>query len=479
MNDPNKTMIGTVPSYGDPMKTQAMPSFDPNKTAIGVTPTAFDPNRTAAMGPGSVGGGLAPGQKALSVMVTPSRTATMANGPAREQFLLEFVTPDDPGKALGYSSSTRTPMNLCLVIDRSGSMEGMPLEYVKQACSYVVDLLGPDDILSIVTFEETVDVLMPPQRVTQKQPIKDGISRLQAGNTTNLYDGLALAVQQVMQVQDVGRATRLVVLTDGDPTAGIKDFHSLVNHAAEIKNRGVTVTFLGFGPDYNEELIASMAKKAGGNYYYIPRPELIPEVFRTELEKLMTVVARNLKLDFKLSRWVRMRSTQPQPVGGGDRDFTLQMVDIERGSVVQQVIDLEFPNHPLGHYRVAGGKLTYDDCLTGRTETVDIDLVMEFTADAARYGAPVNPKVQQAADIQAASRVVEKTIMGLKTGQITAMGAVSELQKTQMLLLNEGRTAEAQEVTMALRAIQSGDTGGAEKTLIGTMLNLDQGKKSQ
>jgi len=364
------------------------------------------------------------------------------------------------------------PLNLCLVIDRSGSMEGAPLDYAKQACQYVVDMLTPNDVLSIVTFEETVDVLMPPQRVTNKQTIKDGIQRLQVGNTTNLYDGLLLGMQQITQLDDAGRATRMIVLSDGDPTAGIKDFSALVAHAGDIKGRGITVTFLGFGPDYNEELLAAMAKKAGGNYYYIPQPQLIPEVFRTELEKLMTVVGRNLALDIKLSRWVSMRS--PQPANSGEVRITL--ADLERGSTIQQVVDLEFGNHPLGWYRVAAGTLSYDDVVTGRPESIDLDFVLEFTADASRYSAPVDPRVSQASQLAAASRVVEKTIMGLKTGQITQMGAMQELQKTQMLLTQQGRTAEAQEVTMALRALQSGDQGQAEKTLMGTMLHLDQGK---
>jgi Ca-activated chloride channel family protein len=398
----------------------------------------------------------------------------MANGPAREQFLVEFVGAGNPPSLVGVpsSGSTRTPLNLCLVIDRSGSMEGPPLDYVKQACSYVVDMLTPNDILSIVTFEESVDVLMPPQRVTNKQLIKEGIQRLMPGNTTNLYDGLSLGMQQVLASPDPGRATRLVVLTDGDPTAGIKDFSALVNHAAEIKQRGITCTFLGFGPDYNEELLHALAKRAGGNYYYIPRPELIPEVFRTELEKLMTVVARNLHLSVKTARWVTLRA----PTVGADGSMGL--ADLERGQTLEQVFDFEFTNHPLGWYRVAAGKLTYEDLLTGSAETVDIDFVMEFTADAARYSAPVDTRVAGAAQVALASKVVEKTVMGMKTGMITAMGAISELQKTQALLISEGRTTEAQEVTMALRAIQSGDHAQAEKTLMGTMLQLDQGKKS-
>jgi Ca-activated chloride channel family protein len=453
--DPNRTMLSGAPNSVDPMRTQAMGAFDPLKT------TAM-----AAMPENG---------KALVVEVIAGRDATMANGPAREQFLVEISAPGGmAGVGVSNGNGTRTPMNLCLVIDRSGSMEGPPLEYVKQACTYVVDMLGPNDVLSIVTFEETVDVLMPPQRVTNKELIKSGIQRLMPGNTTNIYDGLVLGAQQVMQVMDPTRATRMIVLTDGDPTAGIKDFSSLIGQAGEIRQKGITVTFLGFGPDYNEELLAGMAKRAGGNYYYIPQPQMIPDVFRTELDKLMTAVARNVRIEIKTARWVQGRS--PQIDSNGVAMIALE--DIERGASLQQLFDFDFPNHPLGFYRVAEGKLMYDDLASGQSETVPLDFIMEFTSDAARYAAPQNPRVQSASSVQMASRAVEKTVMGMKTGMITQIAAIQELQKTQMLLVQEGRTTEAQEVTMALRAIQSGDQGQAEKTLMGTMVHLDQGKKN-
>ncbi len=447
----------------DPNKTIAT-TFDPNRTAALSSSPGSDPNRTVAIPGGGVTGG-----QALAARVVAGREATMANGPAREPFLLELT-------AGGSGMGSRTPMNLCLVIDRSGSMEGPPLEYAKAACSYVVDLLTPDDVLSIVTFEEVVDLLMPPQRVTNRQPIKDGLQRIVAGNTTDLYGGIALGMQQLLQTAEASRATRMLVLSDGDPTAGIKDFPSLTNFASEVKARGITITFLGFGPDYNEELLASMAKRAGGNYYYVPRPELLPEIFRTELEKLMTVAARNLTLELNLARWVTLRSSHGQQ--GSDRKVTIPLADLERGATMQHVFDFEFSNHPLGWYRVAHGRLSYDDSMTGRAESIDLDFVIEFTADSARFSQPLIPEVRSAADLALASRQVEKTIMGMKAGQITAAMAVADLQRTQALLLQEGRTQEAQEVTMALRAIQSGDTGAAEKTLMGTMVNLDQGKRT-
>ncbi|MFW5697071.1 MAG: hypothetical protein ACOCX1_00755, partial [Fimbriimonadaceae bacterium] len=276
---------------------------------------------------------------------------------------------------------------------------------------------------------------------------------------------------------DPGRATRMVVFTDGDPTSGVTDFHSLVQHAGTTKGEGITCTFLGFGPEYNEELLASMSKKAGGNYYYIPQPQLIPEIFRSELETLISVAATNIKLHVKLARWVKLLAATGQSVPPGQREFTLDLADLERGSTLQQVFDLSFDNHPLGHYRVAEGKLQYTDAMSGQPKTEAIDFVIEFTADQSRYSQPPNPRVTQASELSAASRTVEKTIMGLKTQQISTQQAVDELQKTQALLVKDGRTQEAQEVTLALRALQSGDAGGAEKTLMGTMVNLDQGKK--
>ncbi len=453
--DPNRTiMTPQGVGQGGGNATVAMPaqSFAP-----------VGGNRTTVMAP----------MTALTVEVIPGRTVSMANGPAREQFLLELRAGG--GETFGgVVGGGRTPMNLCLVIDRSGSMEGQPLEYVKQACTHVVDLLMPTDVLSIVTFEEVVEVLMPPQQVTNKDMVKAGIARLAAGNTTNLYDGISLAMQQVSQFIETNRATRMIVLTDGDPTAGIKDYTALTTHAAELQKKGISVTFLGFGPDYNEELLAGMAKKAGGTYHYIPQPQMIPDIFRDELNKLMTTVTRNMSLELKLARWVQMNA--PQQVMEGT--LSISLADMERGSSIQQVIDLEFPNHPLGHYRVLGGKLTYDDLLSGDTKTVNLDFEMEFSADSARYSQPVNPRVGQAASVVASSKAIEKTVMGLKTGMITQMGAITDLQKTQALLLGQGRTAEAQEVTMALRALQSGDKGGAEKTLMGTFVNLDQGKSS-
>ena len=115
----------------------------------------------------------------------------------------------------------------------------------------------------------------------------------------------------------------MLLLTDGEPTAGLKDFNSIMQQVGQQKAQGISITALGFGGEYNEELMAGIARRSGGNYYYIQRPDLLPEVFRRELETLMTIVAKNVRVRFQLSRWVQSRQ-----VHGYQPSFSGRTVEI-------------------------------------------------------------------------------------------------------------------------------------------------------
>ena len=126
-------------------------------------------------------------------------------------------------------------------------------------------------------------------------------------------------------------------------------------------------------------------------------------------------------------------------------------------------------------YRVAKVEITYDDAVSGRTEQLVSDAGIEFVTDRAQVESGKNPVVQRELEVHLASRNLEKTMMGMRTQQLTAMGAMQELQKTRTILMDSGRSAEAQDVGQAIDALQRG--GEVEKTLIGTIYHLDQGKK--
>lgn len=446
-------------------RTQQMgPLGDPNRTQAMQMPV-LDPTRTQAM---PQWGGALP-QPSLSMEVVLGRRYALAQSIAREGMLLSIRAVQ--------AATGRAPLNLCLVLDRSGSMEGAPFEYAKQACTHIVDQLTEQDVLSIVTFSDAVDVVMPPRKIVNKQLVKDHIMRLTVGDTTNIYDALVVGTQQITGTPLPGYQSHLILLTDGEPTTGIKDFATIVGAAAKAKEFGFHITALGFGPDYNEELLAGIARRSGGKYYYIDQPHKIPEVFQQELVRLMTVVARNPRLEIRLARWVQVRQAFGGELKMQGRTATLSLVDVERGSTLNPILELEFPNHPAGIYRIAQITLSWEDIVTGRTESATADAVLEFTSDPTLANQPQDSRVANELQVAVASSTLEKTIMGMRAHQLDRTQALAELQRTQALLLSQGRTQEAQEVTQAIRALQTQDTNTAEKTLMGTLVNLEQGKR--
>lgn len=446
-------------------------------TVIGTTPTQMGVGRTQMGGPG-MAPGFDPGRtvigmptQTIEVECLSGNKYAMTNEVSRDHALVVL-------KASGQQLGRRAPINICLCIDRSGSMEGPPMEYVKRACDYVVDMLEPNDILSIVTFEEQVDVLMPARRVVNKALVKEHIHRLEVGNTTNLYDGMMAACMQIASVlpQTSGYVNRVLLLTDGEPTAGLKDYNSIVQQVAEQKQRGISITALGFGSEYNEELMAGIARRSGGNYYYIQRPDLLPEVFRRELESLMTITAKNVRVRFLLSKWVQLRQVYGMQPTFQQRAVEIAVPDIERGTSRTVLAELEFDRHPPGTYRVAKVEVFFDDVVNNRSDRAVADCVFEFTNDRSLVAANVHPIVRNELDIAMASQNLQRTMMGMRTQQLTAMGAMTELQKTRTILMNAGQMGQVQEVDAAMQALQRGGAD-VEKTIIGTIYNLDQGKR--
>lgn len=448
-------------------RTQMIPPDDPNWTRIG----GVDPNAT------QMAGGMLPADanktrmagavQALTVECIPENTYALSTRSSRMHVLVKLI-------GTGLAMGARMPLNLCLILDRSGSMEGPPMDYMKRACGYVVDLLEPNDVLSIVAFTDQPEVIMPARKVVNKALIKQHIDMLQVGNTTDLYGGIMFGCNQIASVASPAYVNRALLFTDGEPTAGNKDFASIVGQVAEQKSRGITITALGFGMEYNEELLAAIAKRSGGNYYYISRPELIPEIFRRELETLMNVVARNIKMRVHMSRWVQVRQIYNKLPVFGHRSAEVTLADLERGSTQTAIVEFELGARPGGRYRVARIEAVYDDCVTARTESVTGDVVIDFTTDESLIAGGVNDQVRREVEIAEASRNLEKTVMGMRTQQISPADALQELEKTKMMLLDQGKTLQAQDIQNAIDQIKQG--GGAEKTLMGTILDLDRGK---
>jgi Ca-activated chloride channel family protein len=370
----------------------------------------------------------------------------------------------------------RSPVNIALAIDRSGSMEGEPLQFVKQACAHVVDLLTPDDILSIVTFEEQVDVIMPARRVTDPGLIKQHIARIEPGNTTNLFDGLYAAGAQAAAVALPNMVSRVLLLTDGEPTAGLRDTASIADQAAQLKQRGVAVTALGFGPEYNEELLATIAKRSGGNYHFIRRPEQIPDVFREEILGALGTVGRDVRLTLKLPHGTVVHGCSGSEIGNGPRSASIALPDLERGQRLTKVWDVEYTPRGSGEYRTA--EVVLEASGTSGPLRAGADAVVVFVDDPGAVAAGADPDAAAEIRVADAGRELERTLLGMRTTAMSAMDATQALERTARLLAETGNTSAAAEVSEATQAFRRGDTDAMDKTLIGTIYELDRGLRS-
>jgi Ca-activated chloride channel family protein len=168
---------------------------------------------------------------------------------------------------------------MALVIDRSGSMTGLPMEMAKAACRATVETLQGDDLIEVIAFDST------PQRYVKMQParyrsrIQNDIARIQPGGGTEIFSSLDMAYQDLSVVQ--ARKKHVVLLTDGQaPVQGIKDL------ATGMLAEAITVTTVGLGEGVNQELLRSVADAGGGRFHLVPDPNSLPKIFTRETELL-------------------------------------------------------------------------------------------------------------------------------------------------------------------------------------------------
>jgi Ca-activated chloride channel family protein len=201
-------------------------------------------------------------------------------------------------------STSRPPLNLALVLDRSGSMSGRKLDYVKQAAIHLVDMLQEQDRVALVTFDNNVDVISQSCRVTKKnrRDLQDQISRIESGGSTNLSGGWLAGCEEVARHQNAGMLNRTLLLTDGLANVGITDMELLAQQAGELSHRGISTSTFGVGLDFNEHLLEGMANQSEGNYYFIDSPEKAHEFFLQEIGQIMKINLREVEIILDLSQ---------------------------------------------------------------------------------------------------------------------------------------------------------------------------------
>ena len=198
------------------------------------------------------------------------------------------------GLSVDGENDYRAPVNVAIVIDRSGSMQGEKLLRAKEAAKLAVNRLRPDDIVSVVAYDDTVRILLPATKVADRKAVLAAIEELQPGGSTALFAGVSVGGAEVRKFLDRERVNRVVLLSDGLANVGPDSPAELGALGASLKKEGIAVSTIGLGLGYNEDLMARLAGLSDGNHAFVEHPRDLARIFDEEFGDAMSVTAQDV-----------------------------------------------------------------------------------------------------------------------------------------------------------------------------------------
>ncbi len=188
------------------------------------------------------------------------------------------------------------PLNLVLVIDRSGSMSGERMSKVKRSIRTFIKRLRKKDSVAIVSFSDLARVDLTACDKTRKKDIERAIDRIQAGGSTNLHAGLMLGYREVMKQLDEKKSNRVILLTDGIANEGIVASHQIAIESRRFNKKGIDLSTIGLGQDFNRTLLRELADAGRGVVHFVDDSQDIQKTFVNEVDSLLSPAARNVQL---------------------------------------------------------------------------------------------------------------------------------------------------------------------------------------
>lgn len=238
----------------------------------------------------------------------------------------------------------KTPLNIAIVLDRSGSMAGDKIDFAKIAANEIIDKLSQDDVVSVVIYDEFIEVVQEAIKVLYKDSIKRKIAKVKPRGSTNLWGGSEKGYEQVKANFRKDYINRVLLISDGNITAGVKIPSRILEKVQEFKDiDGVTISTFGVGLDYNETLMTDMAESGAGNYYFIDRADKMQVIFNKELSGLLNVVARDAELRITLPKGITVEKVYPFKFVQVKNEVIIKFRDLfseeEKGLMLQFKLD--------------------------------------------------------------------------------------------------------------------------------------------
>ncbi len=239
-------------------------------------------------------------EKNIDIAVRADRKLAWYRGDSVRYLVLDVVGR----KIEEFGSEKREPLNLALVIDKSGSMHGAPIQAARKAAAGVVGMLGEEDLLTVVCFDNEVDTIVKSLAMDDagKAEAQKFIKRIRSNGMTDLEAGWLRGAEHLAENMVLSGSFRnhIVLLSDGMANRGEKDPEVLGEYAQGLQARGILSTTVGIGDNYSPEILQVIAENGGGRMHDAEHPAEIVEVVTAELGELSQVIADNLRLDIQV-----------------------------------------------------------------------------------------------------------------------------------------------------------------------------------
>jgi Ca-activated chloride channel family protein len=337
--------------------------------------------------------------------------AKFAAGRDQTVDLLIRITPPE----IDAGIAKRPRLNLSLVLDRSGSMAGEKMLRARESTAYCIDQLLPADRLSVVIFDDIVEVLIPSQLAENKSQLKGLLAEVYARNSTALHEAWVLGGLQVSEHLTVGAVNRVVLITDGLANVGLTNVDQIISQVKGLSERGVSTSTIGIGDDFNEDLLVPMARAGEGNSWHVKTADDMQRIFAVELEGLIAQVAHTVTLGLVPADGVRLSDLLNDFEMGETGRYLLP--NLQAGSPVDVVAQLRVPAQAEGtEMRLLDLRLGYTPQEMRSAEVVKQVLEVEYVSEQVAESLPVNHEVAKAVQMLMNARARAEAIRLMDAG---------------------------------------------------------------
>jgi Ca-activated chloride channel family protein len=354
------------------------------------------------------------------------------------------------------------PLNLAIVLDRSGSMAGEKLEYAKAAARQAVSLLGPNDLVNLVTFDDEVETVASGAGASDAGALLTAIAAIEAGGSTALHGGWARGVS-LLQAPAPGSISRVLLVSDGQANVGERRPALIGRQVERETSAGISTSTLGVGRDFNEDLLEAMARRGDGEYHFVESPAQLPAIFAAELRSMTRTFGRRCSLEVRAADGVRVLDV----LNDLDRlpNGRLMLPNLVQGRTVEVLIRLEVGPSSTQHRSLLQVRLAWDLVDGGERQKVLDELALPVVAPEVFAAMPSNPAVHEQALLLETARIKDQAVEALDRGD--SMGAQSLLGGAMRAIKNAPHTkateGELSQLLVLMRELESNDIVSTRK----------------